>query len=863
MGKRNDEVAEAHEETFRWILSGNAPTSSAFHPKDQAQAEARDQLQRWLCEGSGMFHISGKLGSGKSTLMKFLVGSPETRSLLRQWAGPRRLVMAEFFFWRPGTDLQKSVRGLFRSLLHKVLSKAPHLVKQAMEAEWASGLSQPNGQEMDTKSENYFTAAKIRSLFQNLLEAISSDRDHCFCFFIDGLDEFEETAEHDDRDLLDILHQWARACPQSFKLCVSSREENIFMEMLGQHGRIRLHTVTQTDISAYVSSKLDLVADLGLREELTTCIVAAAQGIFLWVSLVSRRIRRRYSSGYSRKDLLEDITLIPQEINALFAFLLDGQPDQDRDKAYMTLAIVLEVNVPFFDAVLLGEASLSDTEPTLLGYSFLEEYLQDPAFAIKAADYENQDLALDPKSIAGRIESAEKRLNDCTQGLVELIPIDYEVCEMVCLDDEPDSESAHESRDGSYPGNKGGPLVYRLGFTHRSVAEFLEQRQRKILMEAALSRLEFNALDALSAFYLAEIPLQNERLLMSDRSELLRKRYDAGLDSVPPFSFLEAYSKSMAQRRASLWWATEETRVTHDSPAICHRTSVSHVSHDIRLVNPGSAMLDTAVIWILWVQDPIYLHARSLNLNYVGWKLDRCSSESRLSLADIAIQALANPVGEPANQMAVPHIIDRLFELGLDPGSHLPIERHLRDIEIMDINSPPKRAVMPRGVPIWPSILVSACPLMNHKVVGGHWREDAAVEAHLHALERFIEAGADANFHFRLQWRLVSSRGVDWEFKFGSKGRVWGREEIEPYWDLRKLPYRWIQVKTVAELLRIIIPTGERKDRLLRLLEERPKEDNPLADDEWPVSDGFPEGWMEEVNSQDGDTSDNADDEDE
>lgn len=95
MGKRNDEVAEAHEDTFAWILSDNDPACSDFRPKDQAQAEARDQLQRWLREGSGMFHISGKLGSGKSTLMKFLVGEPRTRSLLQQWAGKSSLLIIQ------------------------------------------------------------------------------------------------------------------------------------------------------------------------------------------------------------------------------------------------------------------------------------------------------------------------------------------------------------------------------------------------------------------------------------------------------------------------------------------------------------------------------------------------------------------------------------------------------------------------------------------------------------------------------------------------------------------------------------------------------------------------------------------------
>jgi hypothetical protein len=49
--------------------------------------EAREKLQSWLATGDGIFHISGKLGSGKSTLMKFLLTRRGTRAKLQQWAG--------------------------------------------------------------------------------------------------------------------------------------------------------------------------------------------------------------------------------------------------------------------------------------------------------------------------------------------------------------------------------------------------------------------------------------------------------------------------------------------------------------------------------------------------------------------------------------------------------------------------------------------------------------------------------------------------------------------------------------------------------------------------------------------------------
>jgi hypothetical protein len=55
--------------------------------EDETKRLAREKLLSWLSEGEGIFHISGKLGSGKSTLMKFLCTRRGTKMELRKWAG--------------------------------------------------------------------------------------------------------------------------------------------------------------------------------------------------------------------------------------------------------------------------------------------------------------------------------------------------------------------------------------------------------------------------------------------------------------------------------------------------------------------------------------------------------------------------------------------------------------------------------------------------------------------------------------------------------------------------------------------------------------------------------------------------------
>ncbi|KAK0716088.1 hypothetical protein B0H67DRAFT_666678, partial [Lasiosphaeris hirsuta] len=65
MTDRYQEVADGAETTFEWLFNN-----------DSEQLESSRHLVKpfndWLENGDGIFHISGKPGSGKSTLMKFL-----------------------------------------------------------------------------------------------------------------------------------------------------------------------------------------------------------------------------------------------------------------------------------------------------------------------------------------------------------------------------------------------------------------------------------------------------------------------------------------------------------------------------------------------------------------------------------------------------------------------------------------------------------------------------------------------------------------------------------------------------------------------------------------------------------------------
>jgi hypothetical protein len=100
---RYDEVDAASTETISWILG---PAGHSF--------------TQWLERGSGFFNVKGKLGAGKSSLLKFLCEWPEAKKHLQGWAVGKTFVLADFFFWRWGSETQRSLDGLIRDLLYCV-----------------------------------------------------------------------------------------------------------------------------------------------------------------------------------------------------------------------------------------------------------------------------------------------------------------------------------------------------------------------------------------------------------------------------------------------------------------------------------------------------------------------------------------------------------------------------------------------------------------------------------------------------------------------------------------------------------------------------------------------------------------------
>lgn len=123
MSARCEAIPEAYAKTFEWIFQ---------EPAAQNPVRPWSSFNKWLLNGSGVYWLSGKAASGKSTLMRYIYESKETHRLLALSAHPAQISTCIIYFWSSGTLEQRSQSGLLRSLLFGMLNRHRKLIPVAL-----------------------------------------------------------------------------------------------------------------------------------------------------------------------------------------------------------------------------------------------------------------------------------------------------------------------------------------------------------------------------------------------------------------------------------------------------------------------------------------------------------------------------------------------------------------------------------------------------------------------------------------------------------------------------------------------------------------------------------------------------------
>ncbi|KAJ4201608.1 hypothetical protein NW767_006695 [Fusarium falciforme] len=304
MEARRNHVSHACPETFHWILNSQDPKCDN-NAGNHSEARTWDSLVEWLQSSKPVYWVSGKPASGKSTLMKFILSHDQTKPLLQKWQDNVRIL--SHFFWRPGTELQQSIKGLLCSLLHQIFvqdkGQVLSYLKIRRELCWKDSPS-----DWDPK--------ELQALLVDCLQCPSA----AFCLFIDGLDEvWPKDGVHNLVSLLKTLLQNSN----HLKLCVSSRREHLLENRLRDYPQLKMHELIQNDLEKYATQALSEASahanlDSGDIRTIINQIVWASDGVFLWTVLVSNSLSRGLRNGDSRNELFQRLDSLPRDLEGLY-----------------------------------------------------------------------------------------------------------------------------------------------------------------------------------------------------------------------------------------------------------------------------------------------------------------------------------------------------------------------------------------------------------------------------------------------------------------------------------------------------------------------------------------------------------------
>ncbi|KAK5690052.1 hypothetical protein LTR97_012536 [Elasticomyces elasticus] len=353
-------------QTFDWI----------FQPKKDL--DTRSDFSNWLRSGSEIFWISGKLGSGKSTLMAHILHNKRTELELRAWGQSMNVQIVSFFFWRAGSqrqELQNTISGLLRSLIFQLLDQIEGLAEVVAER-----------CRLKTGRVLHWEENSLRTLLHAAISAAQTQR---LCFFIDGLDEFRG----DDNKLASEVCSIFQKHPNA-KLCVSSRPEEPLVQRFAVYPQLKMEKLNHLDIKQYVVDQLNECHER--YKHLTSSICHRAEGVFLWAVVVTREIVLAIQNGEESDFLEQRIKRLHPEMDKLFEELI-----RDIDSHHKSM-------LGFFINVM-----------ALVTYTQMEIY---PSVALLAAAL-SKDGIVSYTDFAQHCQSTERQINAYSKGLLK---VDFE-----------------------------------------------------------------------------------------------------------------------------------------------------------------------------------------------------------------------------------------------------------------------------------------------------------------------------------------------------------------------------------------------------------------------------------------------------
>lgn len=413
LNERYSTLRNATRYTYRWIFPSILDTSTTAEPDDgnTGTAAAWDNFEEWLQSEDQSYWVRGKPGAGKSTLMKFIVDHPQTRKCLGAWRDGA--IILHYFFWNAGSVLQRSLRGLYCTLLYQFLQ---------------SSTDQNNFYSMLISHSKAYTEHSDwpTTLLRETLLRLLHEAAVPVCIFLDGLDEICQ--EDGARSTMILAHDLRKR--SHIKICLSSRPDAIFTRCLENLQHLRLENLNKSDMTLYLDEELrsswrfevpelstgdaeslKLESYLYSWPDVSGYLICRSEGVFLWLALAVREMKDGIDLGDHPPQLRRRLNSLPRELSALYWDMWNRR-NTDSVKERTASARLLTLMVDFHS---LFNDSVSVLRPSILHAALCME----PGLASKltSGSATLTDLPSEPHFDQFNLDVAFKGA-----GLVEILP---------------------------------------------------------------------------------------------------------------------------------------------------------------------------------------------------------------------------------------------------------------------------------------------------------------------------------------------------------------------------------------------------------------------------------------------------------
>ena len=359
-----------------------------------------------------------------------------------------------------------------KTLLYRILEESRDLIPELLPTLW---------REAYDKSYDALEPPNLMECRQAFLAIQRVAAKRKFCFFIDGLDEYEGALADGVAFVRALLQN------QNVKVIVSSRPIAACHDIFHRHPMLKLEDLNRPDIQTYVDKQIGssvhmerLLQQYTIEaRHLLLDLVEKSAGVFLWVVLACRTLLAGFADGDYIHELQDRIDELPKEIEDLFTHVLARIEDRHRLQAVQLLQIA------YCNQMNQGDgASL-----VALPLAMISEHNLD---ASKLASFRELGVI----EMLKKCEQIECRLRSRCQGLLEVVAIHGDELTCVCASPMLAYGQSHEAR-----------IDASVWFVHRTLFDYLSSPSKWMPAELQTSKHRFDpqVAAACHALYMSQL----------------------------------------------------------------------------------------------------------------------------------------------------------------------------------------------------------------------------------------------------------------------------------------------------------------------------------------------------------------------